>query len=70
MQINNFQRIVENVINADRAELERKLSEIVRGSMTPDAIADSIIMLARLASIGGVELEQTLLKRIDDAKKQ
>ena len=71
MQINNFQRIVENLnINDDNlikniqslvAELEDKQDEAT--------VSELIIKLAKLASKGGIELETTLLKKLDEMKR-
>ncbi|MFH1105605.1 MAG: hypothetical protein V1731_00115 [Candidatus Aenigmatarchaeota archaeon] len=66
MQINNFQRFVDNM-SVEEALLEKTRAEL--GEATEANIADKVIALARLASANGIELEQALLKRIDESRK-
>lgn len=66
MQINNFQRFVEN-ISVEKTLLEKTKNELGEASAT--SIADKVIALAKIASANGIELEQALMKRIDESRK-
>ncbi len=66
MQINNFQRFVDNM-SVEEALLEKTRAELSEASEVN--IADKVIALAKLASARGIELEQALLKRIDESRK-
>lgn len=66
MQINNFQRFVENM-SVELALLEKTNNEL--GEATASNIADKVIALAKIASDNGIELERALLKRIDESRK-
>ncbi len=66
MQINNFQRFVENM-KIGQSLLEKAKNEL--GEATATNIADKVIALAKIASENGIELEQALMKRIDESRK-
>ena len=66
MQINNFQRFVDNM-SVEEALLEKTRAEL--GEASEVNIANKVIALAKLASASGIELEQALLKRIDESRK-
>ncbi len=66
MQINNFQRFVDNM-SVEEALLEKTKAEL--GEASEANIANKVIALAKIASVSGIELERALLKRIDESRK-
>ena len=71
MQINNLQRMVENLSLNDN-ELVTKIKTLVaelENKQNEKIISELVVMLSRLASENKIELEAALYKRIDEIRK-
>ncbi len=69
MQINNFQRMVENV-NVDCAvEKIKELAARLETTQDEKTITEIMVMLSKTASKNGIELEAALYKRLDELRR-
>lgn len=72
MQINNLQRMIENLSLNDEelATRIKTLAAELEKNENEKAITEMVIMLSRMASKNKIELEAALYKRMDEIRKQ
>ncbi|MFH0889735.1 MAG: hypothetical protein V1836_01145 [Candidatus Aenigmatarchaeota archaeon] len=71
MQINNFQRLAENIKIEDGDAVKRikELAAKLETSQDEKTITELMVMLSKIASKSGIELEAALYKRLDELRK-